>query len=82
MKLGSTLEALADGTLPASFKGLRSQVDVQWIQDALSKHGIATVRKRKLPVEEVVWLIIGISLYRDRSMLGTAQRLDLVLAFS
>jgi hypothetical protein len=79
MKLGSTLDALADGTLPASFQGLRSHVDVQWIQDALSKHGIATVRKRKLPVEEVVWLIIGISLYRDRSMLETVHRLDLVL---
>ena len=79
MKLTSTLNALADGTLPASFKGLRSQVDVQWVKDALAKHGVATVRTRKLPVEEVVWLVIGIALYRDRSMVEVAHRLDLVV---
>ena len=79
MKLASTLDALADGTLPASFKGLRSRVSVEWVEDALDQHGVATVRNRKLPVESVVWLVIGIALYRDRSMVEVAHRLDLVL---
>lgn len=79
MNLTSTLDALADGTLPASFKGLRSHVDLEWIEDALAREGVATVRRRKLPVEEVVWLVIGLALYRDRPMIEVVHRLDLVL---
>jgi len=70
---------LADGTLPASFKGLRSHVDLEWVGDALAREGVATVRRRKLPVEEVVWLVIGMALYRDRPMVEVVHRLDLVL---
>jgi hypothetical protein len=54
-------------------------VDVEWIDAALSRSGVATVRRRKLPAEEVVWLVIGIALYRDRPMLEVVHRLDLVL---
>lgn len=79
MNLTSTLDALADGTLPASFKGLRSHVDLKWIESALAQEGVATVRRRKLPVEEVVWLVIGMALYRDRPMIEVVHRLDLVL---
>jgi hypothetical protein len=79
LKLTSTLDALADGTLPASFEGLRSHVELEWIQSALERGGVATVRKRKLPAAEVVWLTIGISLYRDRPIADVVDRLDLVL---
>jgi len=79
LTLISTRDALSDGTLPSSFRGLRSHVDVGWIESALAHGGVATVRRRKLPVEEVVWLVIGISLYRDRPMVEVAHRLDLVL---
>jgi hypothetical protein len=54
LKLTSTLDALVDGTLPASFEGLRSHVELEWIQSALERGGVATVRKRKLPAAEVV----------------------------
>jgi len=79
LSLTSSLDALSDGTLPSSFRGLRSQVNVEWIESALARGGVATVRRRKLPAEEVVWLVIGISLYRDRPMVEVAHRLDLVL---
>jgi hypothetical protein len=82
LTLISTLDALSDGTLPSSFRGLRSHVDVEWIESALARGGVATVRKRKLPVEEVVWLVIGISLYRDRPMVEVVHRLDLVQSAS
>jgi len=55
MGLVSSLVSLGDGTLPASFEGLKSQVDIEWIESALATHGVATVRKRKLPAEQVVW---------------------------
>ena len=79
MTLTSTLDALSDGTLPNSFNGLRTHVDEQWIESALAQGGVATVRRRKLPAAEVVWLVIGISLYRDRPMVEVVHRLDLVL---
>jgi len=79
MGLVSSLVSLGDGTLPASFEGLKSQVDIEWIESALATHGVATVRKRKLPAEQVVWLAIGMGLYRDLPIESVVSRLDLVL---
>lgn len=79
MGLTSSLASLADGTLPASFEGLKSHIDQKWITSALTKHGVATVRKRKLPADKVVWLAVGIALYRDRPIPEVVSRLDLVL---
>ena len=59
-----------------------------WMRAGLNPHchkavcGVATVRRRKLPAEDVVWLVIGISLYRDRPMVEVVHRLDLVLPSS
>jgi hypothetical protein len=79
MVLASSLASLADGTLPESFEGLKSHIDQEWIASALAKKGVATVRKRKLPAEQVVWLAVGIALYRDRPIREVVNRLDLVL---
>lgn len=79
MKLSSSLLALSDGELPASFKGLKSHVDVAWVKEALERGGIAKTRRRKLAAEDVVWLVIGMSLYRNKPMVDVVHRLDLVL---
>jgi len=79
MGLESSLVSLGDGTLPASFDGLKSQVDIKWIESALATHGVATIRKRKLPAEQVAWLVIGMGLYRDLPIENVVRRLDLVL---
>ncbi len=78
MSFKSSFASLGDGTLPESFQGLKSQIGLDWIQSALGKHGVATVRKRKLPAEQVVWLVIGMALYRDRPISEIVNRLDLV----
>jgi hypothetical protein len=49
------------------------------VDSILEKQGVATLRRRKLPVENVVWLIIGMALFRDRPIPEIVQRLDLVL---
>jgi len=79
MGLASSLVSLSDGTLPASFEGLKSQLDIGWIESALATHDVATVRNRKLPAEQVVWLVVGMALYRDRPITEIVGRLDLVL---
>lgn len=79
MSLSSSLVALGEGSLPASFDGLRSHLPLDWIKSCLEKHGIATLRKRKLPVENVAWLVVGLGLFRNRSIPDVLARLDLVL---
>ncbi len=80
MGFASSLVSLSDGTLPASFEGLKSQIPLDWIQSCLADNGIATLRKRKLPVERMIWLVIGMGLYRNRSIPEIVSRLDLVVA--
>lgn len=70
---------MSEGELPASFKGLKSHIDVAWVKEALERGGIAQIRRRKLAVEDVVWLVIGMSLYRNKPMVDVVHRLDLVL---
>lgn len=79
MKVTSSLVALTDGTLPVSFEGLKSHVDVEWIREALERGGVGKLRKRKLSAEDIVWLVIGMALYRDEPMVDVVHRLDLVL---
>jgi hypothetical protein len=79
MSLASSLVALGDGRLPTTFEGLRSHLPLEWIESCLAKQGFAALRRRKLPVENVVWLVVGMALFRDRSIAEIVQRLDLVL---
>lgn len=79
MSLASALVALGDGTLPDTFEGLKSQFDTDWVESALRRSGTATLRKRKLPAEQVVWLVIGMALYRDRPIDDVVRTLDLVM---
>ncbi len=79
MNVSSSLIALSDGTLPESFEGLKSHVDAGWIKKALERGGVGKLRNRKLSAEDVVWLVIGMCLYRDYPMVDVAHRLDLVL---
>lgn len=79
MAFASSILALGDGRLPASFDGLKSQLPLDWIRSCLAEHGVASVRRRKLPVEQVIWLLIGMAPYRNRPIPELVERLDLVL---
>jgi hypothetical protein len=64
---------------PASFAALCGNLDAAWIEEALSLVGSATLRRRKLPVDRAVWLVIGMALFRDRSIAEVASHLELAL---
>src|SRR2546425_6771680 len=49
---------------PESFGRLLSSIDAGWIEEALEATGTATIRKRRLPAEQGVWLVLGVALYR------------------
>ncbi len=79
MDLGQALLAVGEGEWPDHFEQFAAALDPAWIQQALTATGKATVRRRKLPAEQAVWLVIGMGLFRDRSIQAIAHHLNLVL---
>jgi hypothetical protein len=61
------------------FAILSSAIEPQWIAQALAATGTATIRRRKLPAEQVIWLVIALSLFRRQSIPEVVVHLDLVL---
>jgi hypothetical protein len=62
-----------------AFDRLRSSIDPEWVDTALKATGTATLRRRRLPAEQVIWLVLGMALYRQRPIDELVARLDLVL---
>lgn len=56
-----------------------ASLDPDWIEEALAATGTATIRRRRLPAEQVVWLVIGMCLFRDQSMRELVSMMDLAL---
>ncbi len=79
MGLGEAILAVGAGARPASFEQFAAAIEPQWIDDALVATGTASVRRRKLPAERVVWLVLGMALFEDRSIAEVVHHLDLVL---
>jgi hypothetical protein len=79
MDLGRALLMLGSGERAESFEVFGRAIDPHWVEDALEATGSATVRRRKLPAEQVVWIVIGMGLFRDRSIQEVVHHLDLVL---
>jgi hypothetical protein len=50
-----------------------------WIEESLVRTGTASIRRRRLPAEQVVWLVIALALYRGTSMSEVLESLDLAL---
>ena len=61
------------------FERLQASIDPDWIDEALEATGTATLRKRRLPAEQVIWLVLGMALYRDRRIDELVAKLDLAL---
>lgn len=53
--------------------------DPLWIEEALAATGTATIRKRRLPAERTVWLLLGMALLRDLPIAAVARQLDIAL---
>ena len=69
------LPAADEGT----FERICAQLNPEWIEAALAATGTATVRRRRLPAEQVIWLVLGMALYRHRPITDLVERLELVL---
>lgn len=79
MSIGAELEWV-NGLSPAeSLSTFQRAIPAEWVEEALHATGSASIRKRKLPAEQVVWLVLGIGLWRNRSIADVCDKLALVL---
>jgi len=78
MRLERSLAEVAAFT-PEKFDDVRRNVPAEWIEQALQATGTATVRHRRLPAVQVVWLVIGMALFRNRAIVEIVDKLDLAL---
>ena len=62
-----------------SFDAVCEHLDPSWVEEALLSTGTASLRRRRLPAQLVIWLVIGIALFRNRSIEYVASHLDLTL---
>ena len=77
----SLSEALAwvPEVLPGDFEQFRRHLDPEWIEEALIATGTATIRRRRLPAEQTLWLVIGMALLRNESIERVAALLNVAL---
>ena len=62
-----------------AFDRLRKNLNPDWIDEALEATGTATIRRRRLPAEQVIWPVLGMALYRQLPIDELVEHLDLVL---
>jgi hypothetical protein len=79
MHLDQVLDELAAFALPEKFEQLKLHIDPEWIEEALQLAGTATVRRRRLPAEQVLWLVIGMGLFRNETIEKVVDLLDISL---
>lgn len=79
MRLATALREVADLAPAPTLQQFQQDLDPAWVEAALAATGAATLRRRRLPAEQVLWLVLGMALYRDRSIVDVAATLDLAL---
>jgi transposase IS4-like protein/DDE family transposase len=79
MSFDKLFHAAATYASPPDLLGFRKHISPEWIEEALEATGTATVRRRRLPAEQVVWVVLGMALFRDSPVEDVVSKLDLAL---
>ena len=79
MRLETSLVCTSAYATPESFAHFSKHLDAEWIEQALQATGSASLRRRRLPAEQVVWLVLGMALMRDRPIGEVVRQLELAL---
>ena len=78
MRFADALDATI--AVPAeNLDNLASKLPIPWIEQSMQCAGVATVRKRRLDVQQVIWLVLGMALMRNRNIEEVVEKLDLAL---
>jgi hypothetical protein len=65
--------------LPENIAKFRRHIDPLRVEEALEATGTATIRKRRLPADQVLWLVIGMALLRNEAIERVAAMLGIAL---
>jgi len=77
--LADALNLIVDTEEPPDWSRLSAHLPYEWIEQAVAYTGRASIRHRRLPAEQVVWLIIALALYRHQSISEVVDEMDLAL---
>jgi hypothetical protein len=75
------LEFTSDFT-PKAFPNLIKHLEPTWVEEALASTGTVTMRRRRIPAEQTVWLILGMAVMRDQPITAVARQLEIALPAS
>jgi hypothetical protein len=77
MRFTKCIADVAVAATPEAFRFASENIDSGWIEEALAATGRESHRLRKLPAAIVVWLVIAMALFRDRSIAAVVSHLQL-----
>jgi hypothetical protein len=77
--LSDALPLVIDLPNPPDWRRLGEHLPYEWVEAALIASEKASIRQRRLPAQQVVWLVIALALYRHKSVKEIVDTLDLAL---
>ena len=79
MNLDDALQEVAAFSVGDRLEGLKQHLNPEWIEEALALSGTVTLRRRRLPAEQVIWMVIGMGLLRNIPIEQVVDKLELAL---
>ena len=66
MNLDEALHEAAAFSVGDRLEGLKQHLNAAWIEEALAASGTVSLRRRRLPADQVVWMVVGMGLIRNQ----------------
>ncbi|KTT69568.1 transposase, partial [Pseudomonas oryzihabitans] len=80
MRIAQALEMTRElSSTTTTLEALGELLDPDLIKTALETAGVATLRKRRLPLESMLWCVIGLALFRRLSAWDVVNQSDIML---
>jgi hypothetical protein len=77
--LNDAVHFLAEAQESPNWERLGRHLPFEWIEHAIHCAGKASIRQRRLPAAQVVWLVVALAIYRHQSICEVIDELDLAL---
>lgn len=78
MHFSQAVDAISSVT-PEQFSALSEVLSPELIEQCLHESGTVTLRKRRLPLEMMIWSVVGMALFRHLPMNQIVNQLDIML---
>jgi hypothetical protein len=79
VNLDEALHEAAAFSVGDRLDGLKQHLNAEWIEEALAASGTVSLRRRRLPADQVVWMVVGMGLIRNQPIEQVVDKLELAL---